>query len=651
MTFSYQPIGEQMAFSSPMRRIAQIEGTNDMSSPYKACIVNQVPKDERRNKSVIIENLQKYFMDMNISCIPVNSPPPSFFQTGLFDYDLIFLIGHGDYDGVNHWLYTGEEIFCSDDVNKIDNKTFAKLSKQADAFFKYLHPEESSNMVSNSWVCEKRNGVDVLVWYTKVSEHYIASAQRDFFGKNAAIFNVACQSLKESEGLAKTFLDKGAKCYLGYTETNNIGAEGGESFFKNLMTGLCGYGSKQQIPSEWCSQKWDNGTEPILVLLPSNEKKTKQYRITMSETLNADDLSSDNGINFQIQGRMRMQIFDNSSKYKYGFQYSTDSDMSQADSIKAEGKYDSSTLYMNWEATLDDNDLKPNTTYYYRAYMNDGYSDCYGEIKQFTTKDTEEDTSDYEAYGVFDGNTVTLYYDNKRKKRDGKILPKSDTDNSNISVPNSYSTYIEPNFYTTYIEKVIFDSSYAKFYPIRFRFLCEHLISIENIKYLNTSQMTDMGLMFSNCKSLTNLDLSSFNTSNVTDMSCMFYNCSSLKELDLSNFNTSNVTRMTQMFFGCESLTSLDLSSFNTSNVKNMDNIFSSCSSLKTIYANNWDNGEYRNAVLFPDNLVGGQGTKIGWNFYGYDENGKSLYYWCTNSRESAHIDGGKDNPGLFTAK
>ena len=56
--------------------------------------------------------------------------------------------------------------------------------------------------------------------------------------------------------------------------------------------------------------------------------------------------------------------------------------------------------------------------------------------------------------------------------------------------------------------------------------------------------------MFSNCSSLTSLNLSNFNTNNVTNMSGMFYNCSSLTSLNLSNFNTNNVTNMSYMFNG-----------------------------------------------------------------------------------------------------
>ena len=88
--------------------------------------------------------------------------------------------------------------------------------------------------------------------------------------------------------------------------------------------------------------------------------------------------------------------------------------------------------------------------------------------------------------------------------------------------------------------------------------------------------------MFSDCSSLTSLDLSGFNTLNVTNMERMFYECSSLTSLDLSNFNTSNVTNMRDMFAYCTSLTSLDLSNFNTSKVTNMYGMFWNCEKLQT---------------------------------------------------------------------
>ena len=52
-------------------------------------------------------------------------------------------------------------------------------------------------------------------------------------------------------------------------------------------------------------------------------------------------------------------------------------------------------------------------------------------------------------------------------------------------------------------------------------------------------------MMFSNCSSLTNLDLSSFNTSIVTNMSYMFSSCSKLQtQINITNANTTSYRYM-----------------------------------------------------------------------------------------------------------
>ena len=68
----------------------------------------------------------------------------------------------------------------------------------------------------------------------------------------------------------------------------------------------------------------------------------------------------------------------------------------------------------------------------------------------------------------------------------------------------------------------------------------------------------------------------------------MFSDCSSLTSLDLSRFDASQVSAMWEMFSGCTSLTALDLSNFDTSKVRNirdMSDMFSGCSALTTIFS------------------------------------------------------------------
>ena len=112
------------------------------------------------------------------------------------------------------------------------------------------------------------------------------------------------------------------------------------------------------------------------------------------------------------------------------------------------------------------------------------------------------------------------------------------------------------------------------------------ILSIKKWK-IDTSNVTNMALMFYGCSSLKYLELSNFSTSKVTEMDDMFYDCKNITDLNLSNFNTSNVTNMSTMFYGCSSLKYLDLSSFDTSNVTrmiDMSNMFFGCTKLNKLY-------------------------------------------------------------------
>ena len=269
-------------------------------------------------------------------------------------------------------------------------------------------------------------------------------------------------------------------------------------------------------------------------------------------------------------------------------------------------------------------------------------------------------TEAQEAYAVFTeaDSTLTFFYDELRNIHSGTTYDL----NTGAITPEWFE-----NRYN--VSQVIFDPSFAAARPTSTYLWFGEMINMQSVmglEYLNTSDVTDMAGMFSNCSGLTSLDLSSFNTSNVQNMERMFNACRLLTTLDLSSFNTSNVTRMNQMFSYCRSLESLELSSFNTSDVTNMGGMFHSCNSLtsldlsgfntsnvtdmggmfygcnhlETIYASNsWSTVAlaYSSYMFYGcANLVGGQGTA-------YDENYVDATY--------AHIDEGQSNPGYFTGK
>lgn len=194
--------------------------------------------------------------------------------------------------------------------------------------------------------------------------------------------------------------------------------------------------------------------------------------------------------------------------------------------------------------------------------------------------------------------TLTLYYDKNKQTSDNVIYASP-----------LWANYVERKA----IQTVVFDESFKDARPKSCNawFYCfEGLTRIEHLDYLNTSEVENMGLMFSICTSLETLDLSSFNTekvtnmfemfvgstnlrtinlpkgfigSNVTDLNGMFRGCASLTELDLSGSNAEKVKDMCKMFYGCFALSNLNLSGFKTGSLTDMRYLFSSCQSLESL--------------------------------------------------------------------
>ena len=194
--------------------------------------------------------------------------------------------------------------------------------------------------------------------------------------------------------------------------------------------------------------------------------------------------------------------------------------------------------------------------------------------------------------------TLTLYYDKNKQTSDNAIYANP-----------LWANYVERKA----IQTVVFDESFKDARPKSCNawFNCfEGLTRIEHLDYLNTSEVENMGLMFSICTSLETLDLSSFNTekvtnmfemfvgstnlrtinlpkgfigSNVTDLNGMFRGCARLTELDLSGSNAEKVKDMYKMFYGCVALSNLNLSGFKTGSVTDMRYLFSSCQSLESL--------------------------------------------------------------------
>ena len=107
---------------------------------------------------------------------------------------------------------------------------------------------------------------------------------------------------------------------------------------------------------------------------------------------------------------------------------------------------------------------------------------------------------------------------------------------------------------------------------------CKNLIDFYS--NINGTNNIDMSYMFYNCTKLSKVEfINSINMPN--NLEHMFDNCNNLTTLTLNNgLNTSNVTNMSYMFSDCHSINSLNLSFFNISKVNDTSYMFANCTSL-----------------------------------------------------------------------
>ncbi len=155
-----------------------------------------------------------------------------------------------------------------------------------------------------------------------------------------------------------------------------------------------------------------------------------------------------------------------------------------------------------------------------------------------------------EAWVGYDMSTTTLTFHYDENKSSSTATYKYSL-NTGTNPP-------EWGLWMPYITKVVFDDSFKEARPTtchEWFVNCTALTTIEGLKNLNTSKVTDMHSMFLHCSKLTVLDLTSFNTANVTDMGYMFSYCSSLKEINVSkSFTISDDCDASYMFFKATSL-------------------------------------------------------------------------------------------------
>lgn len=357
------------------------------------------------------------------------------FRYDLFNYDYITILTHGGYEFDNkkyekdatyrgtHWLSTTEEL----PSNLFDRETFLY----------FLRKQYDSQDVSFGHIEETRNGKKVMVPYLKVSDHFIESSESSFKHRgNAIVFNTACHSMQGPgigiyEGdtinynLARAFASKGAGLYIGYDQETTHADEGAVQFYSNLISGMSVQGACENLQNSilhdfkynktgteswWAdfvsyfpSSTFENTCifKPLIEVEDNSDEK--ELFVKLSSTLPAGSLDFFYEYVFNEKtGTMaeysNYDVMDLSNIIKYGFELSETEQFANAVRFGDKGVHlDESTNMeriivtqnLKYNPSQSESQIKPNTTYWARAYIYDGHGYNYSEPVSFTTIDAD----------------------------------------------------------------------------------------------------------------------------------------------------------------------------------------------------------------------------------------------------------------------
>lgn len=412
-------------------------------SDSKALLVFQMGKDNEWNMSHDeINVLSEHFGYAGIYSEIRTSLDVEFFRNGLFDCDYLYILTHGEYEFDSkkyekdhlyrgtHWLLTTEE------MSSFDPLYYYQLAQMRLAYNK--------EDVSVAHVTEQRNNKTVSVCYKKVSDHFIKSSSRSFNhpGK-AVVFNAACHSMQGPRyniydgdsinyNFATVFENRGAGAYFGYDDENSHGDTGAIQFYCNLISGMSlksTFDNLQfQISHDYKigdSRTWWADLIPhyqsadflnTCIVRPkirfNDESTDNELRVNLHATIHAASFYSD--FNYTYNSEKQKWVESSSSGFDYietliyGFELSESEQFSNVilldeKTVHDEGcEFDESRFELDFSQSLTysssqtDSKIKPNTTYWVRAYVYDGQGYNYSEPITFTTGSISGVTQEHE---------------------------------------------------------------------------------------------------------------------------------------------------------------------------------------------------------------------------------------------------------------
>ena len=121
-------------------------------------------------------------------------------------------------------------------------------------------------------------------------------------------------------------------------------------------------------------------------------------------------------------------------------------------------------------------------------------------------------------------------------------------------------------------------------------------VEVVDISRWNTSNVTTMGYMFSQCSKLKKIiGIENLDVSKLKNANSMFYMCENLVELDLTNWNPKLLQKTRYMFYGCSNLKIIkNIENWQLPNIKNVSYMFYYCAKLD-VDVSNWDLTKIKN--------------------------------------------------------
>ena len=260
-------------------------------------------------------------------------------------------------------------------------------------------------------------------------------------------------------------------------------------------------------------------------------------------------------------------------------------------------------------------------------------------------------------YSILDSGVLTIYYGTPTTTQQGLHTYYNLSANMNYQFATAD--------YAQHINKVVIDRSMRNHQPSGINYWFRNLQNLEEVTglgFLSTKGVTILDGMFDYCIKLRKIEFTStfsgstykFQTSHITSLFGMFSNCSSLRTLDLNTFDTQNVTRTATMFQYCSSLqTILVGNDWNMSKVtgNNGRDMFDGCKSLcgKIKYSSsNTNNQTFANTNNY---LLSYTSTKTG---YATILNGTTLMfcydnYYNANSEMCFELNSEDQEPGWIS--